>query len=142
MPFIVRLARDAGWAPLCVLVLHEIGARMIGHEPYVDPSMHFLGGAAATFFFRYAFSQPDRWPGPVSAAALDGLSLGVTCVLAIFWEFAEVFVERLVVRQSPFDLADTMSDLALGLCGSLVYLGVRRLRRGPEGGAGYDGLRP
>ena len=45
-----RVGREALWAPIAVVVLHWAAGGLLGHEPYVDPVMHFLGGAAAAFF--------------------------------------------------------------------------------------------
>jgi len=36
---------------LVVLIAHAVLGDVFGHEPYVDPVMHFAGGVSAAFFF-------------------------------------------------------------------------------------------
>ena len=89
MSFIVRVARGAAWATLGVLVLHEVSARLLGHEPFVDPTMHFLGGMASAYFLRYACSLAHPWVGTPTETGLDLLAFGLTCAVALLWEFGE-----------------------------------------------------
>jgi hypothetical protein len=126
MPSIIRLARGAAWAPLGVLVLHEVGARLLGHEPFVDPTMHFLGGMATTFFLRYGASLADRWVGTPTEAALDLLVFGLTCAVALFWEFGEFAADEYFGTHVQRGLGNTIRDLALGVVGSIVYILARR----------------
>lgn len=49
--FIRRVVAEAAWPGIVVLVAHAVLGELFGHEPYVDPAMHFLGGLAAAFFF-------------------------------------------------------------------------------------------
>ena len=126
-PFVRRVARHAAWAPLTVLVLHDLGARLFGHEPYVDSVMHFLGGMAAAFFFRYASAVADKTLGAPSDTALDVIAFGLTCAVALFWEFGEFAADLYFGHNIQRGLANTMRDLALGVSGAVVYLGARRL---------------
>ena len=126
VPSIIRVARQAAWAPLCVLVLHEAAARLLGHEPYVDPAMHFLGGAAAAFFIRYAASVADRLVGAPTEAALDLLAFGLTCAVALLWELGEFAADRFIGTHVQRGLENTMRDLVLGLVGAILYLWTRR----------------
>ena len=48
----IKISRGIAWAPISVLIGHSIFAKFFGHEPYVDPVMHFSGGVAAAYFFR------------------------------------------------------------------------------------------
>ena len=135
MPFILRVASGAAWAPLGVLVLHEAGARLLGHEPFVDPAMHFLGGMAAAFFLRYAGSLADRWVGAPTDVALDLLAFGLTCAVALVWEFGEFAADQYFGTHVQPGLANTMRDLSLGVAGSVVYLWARRQIRSSHGPA-------
>jgi len=65
--FIFQLCRQVLWAPMGVMIVHGVAGQMFGHEPYVDPIMHFSGGLAAAFFFSRAcliapelFGKPSR----------------------------------------------------------------------------------
>jgi hypothetical protein len=126
LPFAGRVARAAAWAPVCVLVLHEVGARRFGHEPFVDPVMHFLGGMAAAFFLRYACRTAGRALGPPTEIALDLLAFGLTCAVALSWEFGQFVGDQYFGGHAQRGLANTMRDLALGVGGALVYLGANR----------------
>ena len=127
--FIRRVARHAAWAPVVVLVSHEVGARVLGHEPYIDPTMHFLGGVAMAFFLRQAGSFADGFLGAPTQVALDLLAFGLTSVVALFWEFGEFTIDLYFGTQAQRGLANTMRDLALGVGGAFVYLASRRIVR-------------
>lgn len=130
--FVSRVARRAAWAPLGVLVLHEVAAGWLGHEPYVDPVMHFLGGVAAAFFFRFAGSVADRLLGAPSEVALDLIAFGLTCAIALLWEFGEFAGDRALGHHMQRGLENTMRDLAFGVSGAIVYLSARRVTRMPR----------
>lgn len=123
--FLHRLAREAAWAPAAVLVLHAMGGALFGHEPYVDPVMHLLGGAAAAFFFRRAGSAAKPLLGALTEPALDLLSFGLTCAIALGWEFAEFLVDHVFGTNVQLSLGNTMRDLFLGVTGALLYLTTR-----------------
>ena len=126
---IARVGREAMWAPITVLVLHAVGGRLFGHEPYVDPTMHFLGGVAAALFFRHAASVGRALLGAPTHLALDLLAFGSTCGVALFWEFGEFTTDQFLGTQIQRSLGDTMRDLLLGVLGALFYLGAARVGR-------------
>ena len=124
---ITRVAREVAWAPLGVLILHALGGRVLGHEPYVDPTMHFLGGAAAAYFFRHAIRIAGRLLGGPTQCALDLLAFGLTCAIALFWEFGEFASDLYLGTHIQRSLGNTMRDLVLGVSGAVVYLAARHL---------------
>jgi hypothetical protein len=124
-----RVAREAAWAPLAVLVGHSVVGGLLGHEPYVDPAMHFLGGLAAAFFFRKAACLARDLLGTPTALALDLFAFGMTCAVALFWEFGEYAVDELFDAHVQGGLENTVRDLILGVSGAVCYLLVRRLGR-------------
>jgi hypothetical protein len=130
VPIIFRVARDAAWAPLGVIVLHEVSARWLGHEPFVDPTMHVLGGMAAAYFLRYACSLAEQWVGTPTPTGLDLLAFGLTCAVALLWEFGEFAADQYFGTHTQLGLGNTMRDLAMGLGGAIVYLLARRLITG------------
>lgn len=121
-----KVAREAAWAPIAVLILHEVAGRIWGHEPHVDPVMHFLGGLAAAFFFRHAASTAGTLLGRPTPLALDLLAFGLTCAVALFWEFGEFASDRLLRTTVQRGLQNTMRDLMLGVSGGFLYLAARR----------------
>src|SRR6266571_3295445 len=119
---IICAGREAAWAPISVLVLHSVGGALFGHEPYVDPAMHFLGGVAAAFFLRHACSLVPVLLGSPSPLALDLLAFGLTCTLALCWEFAEFFADQYFGTQMQRGVPNTMRDLLLGTFGAAFYI--------------------
>lgn len=123
------LIRDAAWAPAGVLLIHAVAGRLWGHEPYVDPVMHFLGGAAVAFFFRRAAVISEEILGAPSPLALDLVAFGLACTAALFWEFGELLSDLVLGSHIQVSAANTLRDLALGLTGAVVLLLTRHLSR-------------
>ena len=134
-----QIGRKALWAPVAVLIVHWLAGAWLGHEPFVDPVMHFSGGLAAAYFFWHAASFARRYLGDLSPLGLGLLSFGLTTVAAVGWEMAEFVGDRLRETHVQVDLANTMRDLILGVAGAVVYLGVGRwlLRARPTHGESY-----
>jgi hypothetical protein len=122
----LRISRVAAWAPLSVLIGHSIFARVFGHEPYVDPVMHFSGGVAAAYFFRKVGELAPEALGALTEDARDLLSFGLTCSIALFWEIAEFSSDTFLGTNVQTSNANTMRDLILGVVGALVFLTFRR----------------
>jgi hypothetical protein len=134
---LVRIAREALWAPVAVVVVHWVAGRQWGHEPYVDPVMHFMGGAAVAFFFLRAAECGRRYLGDLSLLARALLALGLSALAAVAWEFGEFLLDR--YRWGPLQrgLTNTMRDLFLGVGGALLYIGTHAVfaRRHDRAGA-------
>jgi hypothetical protein len=121
------ISRMAAWAPLFVLIGHSIFARIFGHEPYVDPVMHFSGGVAAAYFLRKLSALGPEALGVLTEDARDLLSFGLTCSAALFWEIIEFSSDKFLGTNVQTSNANTMRDLILGVVGALVFLIFRRL---------------
>jgi len=124
------LLKEVAWAPFAVIVGHWLFADIFGHEPYVDPIMHFLGGAAAAYFLRRLAELSPAMVGRPSKLGHDLLAFGLCCVAALIWEFGElasdIFLGTNIQRSAP----NTLRDLALGASGGFaVLLLLRALRR-------------
>lgn len=124
-----RILLGACWAPAGVLLLHWLFAGIFGHEPYVDPVMHFLGGTAAFFFFRYSIAVCDTLFGPVNDLMLDLSSFGFTTTIAVLWEVGEFLSDVFLDTNIQHDAANIMRDLILGMAGGFSLLCIRRLSR-------------
>jgi len=122
-----RLLREAAWAPAAVLFAHQVAGHFFGHEPYVDPVMHFLGGVAATFFFRRAAAIGRDRIGGLTCLGLDVFSFTLTCSIAVFWEIGEFTSDKFVGSHVQRGLGNTMRDLILGISGAIVFLLFQRL---------------
>src|SRR5262245_26003918 len=110
----IKISRRVAWAPLSVLIAHSIFARLFGHEPYVDPIMHFSGGVAAAYFFRKASIIGAEALGSLTDISRDLLSFGLTCSVALFWEIAEFASDTFLGTNVQISNANTMRDLILG----------------------------
>jgi hypothetical protein len=126
----VRVAREAAWAPLLVLVIYFVTARLLHlftAYPELDIPMHLAGGLAASFFFHRAVRLGSRLGlmGAGDPLTLGLLTFSLTCVVAIVWEFAEFSSDRLIRTHEQLGLEDTMLDLAFGMAGSLCFLALR-----------------
>ena len=124
---IIRVGRRALWAPLAVIVLHILAGGCLGHDPSVDPVMHFLGGTAAAFFFWQASACARSYLGDLTPLASGLLAFGMASVAAVVWEFGEFLLDWYRGTHLQRDLADTMRDLFLGLSGATAYLVTRGL---------------
>jgi hypothetical protein len=122
----LRISRMAAWASLSVLIGHPIFARIFGHEPYVDPVMHFSGGVAAAYFFRKVSALTPEALGVLTEVARDLLSFGLTCSVSLFWEIVEFSSDTFLGTNVQTGNANTMRDLILGGVGALVFLIFRR----------------
>lgn len=119
-----RIAKEALWAPLAVVVVHGLAGERLGHEPYVDPVMHFVGGVAAAFFFSRAADCGRRYLGDLSALARGLLAFGLATVAAVAWEFGEFLLDLYYGSSIQRGLPNTMRDLLLGVGGALLYVGT------------------
>ncbi|MAE66048.1 MAG: hypothetical protein CMJ18_17385 [Phycisphaeraceae bacterium] len=124
---LIRVAKESGWAPVVVLILHEVLAGIFGHEPYVDPVIHFLGGAAAAFLLRCSVSCASGLMGRPSRVATDLLAFGLATVVAVIWELGELLSDLLLGSNIQRSAPNTLRDLALGMAGALAYLVLRRV---------------
>jgi len=113
-----RALREAGWAPLGVLVVAWImGRTTIAHEMWW--LMHVLGGAALGFFFLRAIDRGTK----------SGLSVAFAfaCTGALGWELLEFAIDQLFGTGLQEGQLDTMSDLMLSVCGTAGYLACAAL---------------
>ncbi len=123
---IARLLRQAAWAPIAVVVGHEVAARTFGHEPVVDPIMHFSGGMAAAYFVRRACAMCPRLLGVPTPLGADLLAFGIACAAALFWEFGEQLCDIYLGSHAHTSVTNTLRDLELGVAGAATLLLVRR----------------
>jgi hypothetical protein len=135
----IKIGRGVAWAPLSVLIGHSIFAKFFGHEPYVDPVMHFSGGVAAAYFFRKVSMMGNGLLGELTDFSRDLLSFALTCSIALFWEIAEFSSDTFLGTDVQTSNANTMSDLILGAVGAIMFLLLRRLLFHKKGYGGYRG---
>jgi hypothetical protein len=127
-----RLLLRAGWAPVGVVVLHEVASALHGHDTRLDPIFHLLGGAAMAFFFGQAVHIRQDWFGRSKPVAWALISFCMATTVAVFWEFIE-FAGGGFGAYSQVTLGETMGDLVLGCTGAAMFVviaGWRAARKG------------
>ena len=108
-----------------MIVAHWLAGEWFGHEPVVDPVMHFSGGVAAAYFIWHSAVCARRYLGDMSILAIGLLAFALAMVAAVGWEFAEFVGDRLRGTNVQHGLANTMRDLFLGAGGALAYVAIR-----------------
>jgi hypothetical protein len=121
-----QIGIKAAWAPPAVFFLHSLAAKQWGHEPYVDPVMHFSGGMAMAFFFWQSAECCQRYLGNLSVMALAFIVLGMTTFTAIAWEIMEygIAIHNGETRWLNRNFLNSLRDLALGISGALLLVGL------------------
>jgi hypothetical protein len=110
-----RLLSQAGWAPIAVLLLHQVVIRTSLRQE-LNWAVHCLGGAAAGYFLYSAVLVGERHLGRLRPLAQYLLAFGLACAVAIGWEVCEFAAGR------QDGLTDTMGDLAFGMVGAALSL--------------------
>jgi hypothetical protein len=123
----VQIGMKALWAPALVFILHAMTAEWLGHEPYVDPVIHFSGGAAIAFFFWRSAECCQR-------SISNQWVFGLTTLVAIAWEVMEYLILIYHGWAMAWDPANSLRDLALGMCGAalIIFLKIKNKRRQRE----------
>jgi hypothetical protein len=114
-----------------VFGLHLVLSRILGaYEavPGLDLPMHIAGGTAIGLTVLWTLeaevkaarlTQPPPWLEVL-------LTLGLTALAAVLWEFAEFTGDSLGWTHAQRGLRDTLTDLAMGLVGAVLALAARR----------------
>lgn len=118
---LLRLLLRAGWAPLLVLIFHQ----MILKTPYrqqLDFVMHYSGGVAIAFFFWHALDCFAHWFGSLTPFARYLFTFTLACTMGLFWEFAELFSDIVFGSNIQHSIRETMRDLFADAVGALTTL--------------------
>jgi hypothetical protein len=118
----------AAWAPVVVFGSHAVLGRLFGHEPYVDPAMHFAGGMAIAYFLRVACRMSGHSIGKLTELGCDLTAFSMACAAAVFWEIGEFLSDHFFGTRAQISNANTMRDLIIGVVGASFFLILRRLR--------------
>lgn len=128
---VTRIAKEATWAPIAVYAAHKLAAEWIDHEPYLDPVIHFAGGAAIALFFFNLIASWQRCSGRKAVAKPELLAFGLAVFVAVAWELMEYCLLVNANWARGWHLFNTLRDLALGSVGAamlLVWLQRRQLQ--------------
>jgi hypothetical protein len=118
-----RILRDAAWAPAAVLIFHQVAIRL--HiRSRLDHLIHFLGGAAAAYFFYRAVKIAAPYLGKLQKLTRYLLAFTLTCTIAVFWELAEFASDKLRGTHIQQSISETLWDLISGVTGATVCLAL------------------
>ncbi len=123
----VQLLRAAAWAPILVLLAHQVSMRTPWRSD-LNWTIHFLGGAAAAYFLFHAARACARELGTLRPVTHHLLAFALAVVVALGWEFAEFTIDHLWRWRLQQSLTDTMGDLFFGTIGAATALGIVALR--------------
>jgi hypothetical protein len=119
--------QQAAWAPLTIFVFYAVAAKGFNAYilyPWLDMPTHFCGGMAITYFFLIAIVHSQALIGNVPKPIQFSLSLGLTAIIAVVWEFLEYLSDIVLGTKMNLGVSDTLSDLFFGLLGGVVVLGI------------------
>ncbi len=91
--------------------------------------MHFLGGAAVAFFVRRSAQIAKAYVGPMTPLGLDLLAVGLTCLIALLWEFGEYLSDIWLGTNTHPTVAHTLADLFFGVAGAIGFVAAHALWR-------------
>ncbi len=117
--------REAAWAPFAVFVFYAVAAKGFNAYilyPWLDMPTHFCGGLAITYFYLAAGAHAQALTGRIPGPVLRLMSLGLTALTAVCWEFFEYSSDVLLHTQMNLGVSDTLSDLFFGLLGGAVMV--------------------
>jgi hypothetical protein len=123
-----KTLQQAAWAPVLVLVCYAVAAKVFNAYnlyPWLDIPTHFCGGLAITYFFLTAIANSQAMIGSIPKVVQLTLSVGLTAISAIVWEFLE-HLARLFFLGSEFNLGvtDILSDLLFGMVGAVFMVAI------------------
>lgn len=123
--WITNSLRNAAWAPLTVFIFYAVAAKGFDAYliyPWLDIPTHFCGGMAITYFYMVAVAHSQNLLDPFPKLIQLILSLGLTAISAVIWEFLEFSSDAMWNTKMNLGVSDTLSDLFFGLLGGIVVI--------------------
>ena len=96
-----------------MVLAHAAVTAIFGHQRWLDPVFHFLGGAAV-------FYTIDRLLRLFAGVRRPKLALALVVVPVLLWELVEFLSDRYLGTLVQQGALDTGSDVVLGLGGAVV----------------------
>lgn len=117
--------RRAAWAPFTVFVFYAVAAKIFNayiRFPWLDMPTHFAGGIAMAYLYLIVIRHAQMLTGAIPLVIQGLLSVGLTAVTAILWEFLEYLSDIAFGTMMNLGVADTLSDLFFGLSGACLLV--------------------
>ena len=111
----------AGWAPVAVLIAHQVISRSAYRQP-LDFAMHFSGGMAIAYFLYHALRLFGPVLGELRLVGRYLFSFALACTIGLFWEFGELFSDVFLRTRIQRSIGETMRDLIADTTGALLTL--------------------
>jgi len=118
---LIQLLRKAAWAPVLVLLIHQIVLRTPWRRE-LDFCMHFSGGMAAAYLAWHGLVCFQRWIGDLTPIGRWLFSFALGCTIGVFWEFAELASDVFRGTHIQQSIRETMRDLIADACGATLAL--------------------
>jgi hypothetical protein len=125
--WLTRTFKQAAWAPLIVFVFYAVAEKGFNAYilyPWVDTPTHFFGGVAITYFFSVGTVHAQEIVGRIHPVIRIFLSLGLTAIIAVVWEFLEYLSDIALDTKLNLGVSDTLSDLFFGLLGGTIAISL------------------
>ena len=115
-----RIAKEALWAPLAVVVFQAVAMRF--HLRTFDELPHVLGGLAIAYFSYRCLVILAPYIGELTRLARYLFAFALGCTMALFWEIAEFCADTFLGTHIQTSLRETMLDLVFGVMGMIACL--------------------
>ena len=111
----------AGWAPVAVLIAHQVLSRS-AYRQSLDFAMHFSGGMAIAYFLYHALRLFSPLLGELRLLGRYLFTFALACTIGLFWEFGELFSDVFLRTRIQRSIGETMRDLFADTTGALLAL--------------------
>ena len=113
--------------PAGVVALRALFAAIFGHQRWLDPILHFVGGAAAVYCCSRLLQSAFR------LQRKSAVPLILVTFFILLWEIGEFVSDRFIGTHVQHGVLDTGSDIVLGLAGAMLYsIAVEGKRKATE----------
>lgn len=122
------------WPPMLVFATHifvSYGLHLYILFPSIDIPMHYLGGLTMAYscFAALGFLQQHKIICPLDKAIEWVLVFTLIATIAVFWEFAEFSMDRLLGTNVQINLQNTMQDLLMGMLGAASMVTYKIIKK-------------
>jgi hypothetical protein len=112
--------------PAAVLFAHIFGSKFLNLYaliPNMDIPVHFIGGFSIAYTATQVLSYLENRKiiEPLNRFIFLLLLVSLTATTAVLWEFAEFGLDRLLHLDIQINLANTMQDQFMGICGGATW---------------------